>query len=333
MNSVRHIAIWAALGLIVLLVFLSIYGAFLGSERAKEFFNSPLLCIYWLALTISLFIGFKAFNRLLRVPSLTMMHLGCILVLLGSLLGSQANHKLQKHVFGIDKITSGSMIIYEGMRQNIVRLENSSQVKELPFDIELKDFQLEHYKPEYLYVQAVSSDQSWKFPVVKDKEFDLGDDFGSIKILETFENCKIIIDGFYHAAIDSPQPGYNPALLVQLKFPDGTVKEKYIFERFPGHAHPDDRFTFRYLRTVRDYISDVKVVKNDETLDEKRIEVNHPLHFGGYHFYQDSYDNEAGEYTVLMVTSDSGLSLVYIGYILLGCGAFWHFWLRHLSKK
>ena len=332
MNNYKPIVIRAALILIILLIFLSIYGAFLGSERARDFFNSPILSAFWLALTLSLIAGLAVFHRLARVPGLLLMHLGCIFILVGSVWGSKVGHKIQKQLFGIDKITSGTMMIYEGLSQSIVRLENSSQVKELPFSIHLKDFRLEHYKPEYLYVQA-SSGQNWKFPVEIDKQFNLGDDFGTITILKTFENCKIIIDGFYHTAIDSREPGYNPALQIRLTAPDGTVKEKYIFERFPGHSHPEEKFKFRYFRIVSDYISAVKVVKDDNTLAEKNVEVNHPLHFGGYHFYQHSYDNEAGKYTVLMVCSDSGLYIVYIGYLLLGCGAFWHFWFRNLLKK
>ncbi len=331
MKNFRRIVIWAALILIILLIFLSIYGAFLGSERAKGFFNSLPLSIYWLVLTLLLVTGLAVFHRLVCVPGLLLMHSGCIFVLVGFMWGSQAGHKLQKQVFGIDKIPSGTMTILKGQSQNLVTLENSSRIKELPFHIELKDFRLEHYKPAHLYVQALTG-QSWKFPVETGTEFHLGDDFGTITILRTFENFKIIIDEDNRTAIDSPEPGYNAALQVQFRFPDGSVKESYVFERFPGHAHPDDKFILNYRRIIRDYISDLKIISNGQTLAEKSIEVNHPLHFGGYHFYQHSYDDKAGEYSVLLVCSDSGLNLIYAGYLLLGCGAFWHFWLRHIFK-
>ena len=62
----------------------------------------------------------------------------------------------------------------------------------------------------------------------------------------------------------------------------------------------------------------------------KSIEVNKPLHYGGYLFYQQGYDGDAGRYTVLGVTSDKGLGIVFLGYILLCTGVFWHFWLRHI---
>lgn len=334
MKNFRRIVIRAALVLIILLIFLSIYGAFLGSERAKEFFNSPLLSIFWAALTILLAVGLVVFRRLVRVPGLLMMHLGCIFILLGSMWGSRAGHRLQKQICGVDKVLSGYMTIFEGQSQNLVILENSEKIKQLPFNIELKDFRLEYYKPEYLYVHALSG-QSWKFPVEEGTEFNLGEEFGTITILRTFDNFKIIIDKDKRkrTIIDSPRPGYNPALQIRLKSPDGTIKERYVFERFTGHIRPEDKLALNYHRTIKDYISDLKITKDGHILAEKTIEVNHPLHFGGYHFYQNSYDADAGRYTVLMVSSDSGLNLVYTGYLMLGCGAFWHFWLRHLFKK
>jgi len=84
---------------------------------------------------------------------------------------------------------------------------------------------------------------------------------------------------------------------------------------------------------VRDYISSLAVIENDKTVAEKNVEVNHPLHYGGYYFYQYSYDAQAGQYSVLMVVSDTGLGLVYAGYVMLCAGVIWHFWLRDIFKK
>jgi cytochrome c biogenesis protein ResB len=79
---------------------------------------------------------------------------------------------------------------------------------------------------------------------------------------------------------------------------------------------------------VRDYTSDVSVVEQGAEVARKAIEVNHPLHYGGYHFYQHSYDSENEAYTILSVTSDSGLSVVYGGFILLCLGSFYGCWVQ-----
>jgi hypothetical protein len=88
-----------------------------------------------------------------------------------------------------------------------------------------------------------------------------------------------------------------------------------------------------YARDISDYISELQVIENQRIVKEKNIEVNHPLHYGGYHFYQQDYDHEEGRYTVLQVTSDSGLTFVYSGYFMLCIGIFWHFWFRKLWSK
>lgn len=78
---------------------------------------------------------------------------------------------------------------------------------------------------------------------------------------------------------------------------------------------------------ISDYKSRLTVLDDaDGTLAEKVIEVNDPLHHGGYHFYQHSYDSHGGRYTILGVHSDAGLNVVYLGFALLCLGVTWLFW-------
>ncbi len=229
----RRAVMWAALALVILSVFLFVYGAFLGSYEAKNFFNSPALSAYWLAFMAFLAAAFVTFRRLIRLPGLLLIHAGCILILAGAVWGSGTGLKIHNRLFGTDKIQMGQMVIFEGDAENHILLENGGLIKELPFHIKLKDFRIEYYKTE----------------------------------------------------------------------------------------------------SIRDYISDIQVIKDGNVVAEKSIEVNHPLHFGGYHFYQSSYDTAAHRYTVLSVVSDTGLGLVYAGYMTIGVGVFWHFWLRHIFTK
>jgi hypothetical protein len=223
------------------------------------------------------------------------------------------------------------MIIFEGDAENRIWLEDSGRVKELPFHIKLKDFRIEYYKPEYL--EILTHQGRSKIPVEIGSALSIGPDFGTITIVRVFENFKISIDGDNKTVVDDPQPGYNPALEVLIKNPDGAVITKYVFERFPDYIHPEDKLLLRYYKSVRDYISDIQVIKDGNVVAEKTIEVNHPLHFGGYHFYQSSYDTEVHRYTVLSVVSDTGLDFVYAGYMALVAGVFWHLWIRHIFTK
>jgi hypothetical protein len=311
---------------------LSIYGAFLGAGRAKGFFNSIPLGVYWLALAGLLIIAIAAFRRLLRIPGLLLTHLGCVLVLAGAIWGSERGHSLQQKLIGIDKIPQGQMIIFEGTSERHVKLEADKGVKELPFWVKLKDFRLEHYEPGYLIVQTRGQER-WRLPVEVGTEQSLGPEFGSVMITKRFENFKITFDGTQRIAVDSPQPGSNPALEVQIMDPNGAVTTKYVFERFGGHVHPEDKLLLSYHRIISEFISDIQIIKDGKVLIEKSLEVNHPVYFGGYHFYQHAYDDKAGEYTILMVTSDTGLNIVYLGYFMLCVGVFWQFWVRRILRK
>ena len=84
---------------------------------------------------------------------------------------------------------------------------------------------------------------------------------------------------------------------------------------------------------VRDYKSQLVIIRDGQQVSQATIEVNKPLHYGGYHFYQSSYDQQGHEYTVLEVVSDSGLSAFYAGVVLVGVGCVWRFWVSPVIKK
>ncbi len=260
------------------------------------------------------------------------MHVGAISVLAGAMWGSSVAHNLREKLFATRKFQTAQMVIYEQQAEKHVVSEISGKVIELPFSIKLKDFRIKYYKPEYLHIQA-SGDRNWLVPVEIGNEVLLDSDLGSITVLRSFENFRIKIDGDKRIAIDANGPGSNPALELQLKDPNGNTTTRYAFERFTAHARPEDKLALGYYRIIRDYISELQIIKDGKILAEKSIEVNHPLHFGGYHFYQHSYDSENKQYTVLMVVSDSGLGLVYAGYAMLCIGVFQHFWLKDIFKK
>lgn len=409
MNKFKREVIWAALLLIMLLTVLSIYGAFIGAERAQGFFNSSPLAVFWAILFLALAAGFVAFRRLIRVPGLLLMHAGGILILIGGALGSEKGYRAT----GNNKILKGQMQIFEGQTTNHVQTEKKiplfevalgfasaldrrtmpqnlrqefvrqqaplaqdagvwvnqpggewmiadeknqyfvrreganlrvydfvREMKELPFAIKLNDFRMEYYgtsEPSYLQVQTADG-QVRSVPAEVGREIDLGSD-GTAKIVKKYENLKITIEGEKREYYDDPSPGSNPALEVQITKPDGQATTQYVYSLHPGFSHTAGGPKLVYSKPaaggpVRDYISELEVVDpNGTVLAKKDIEVNHPLHYGGYHFYQSSYDARAGRYTVLQVVSDTGIKIVFAGYWLLCIGVVWHMWLRHLFKK
>ncbi|MBK3332012.1 cytochrome c biogenesis protein CcsA [Persephonella atlantica] len=95
-----------------------------------------------------------------------------------------------------------------------------------------------------------------------------------------------------------------------INLPFSIYLKDFVVERYPGSMQPSS------------YESDV-IVKDPENNKEfeYRIYMNHTLEYGGYKFFQSSYDpDEKG--TVLSVNHDPGKVPTYIGYVLLALGLF-----------
>lgn len=73
-------------------------------------------------------------------------------------------------------------------------------------------------------------------------------------------------------------------------------------------------------RFVKSYKSQVTVRRAGDILKEGVIEVNKPLSFGGFNFYQYGHDVDLPGQTILQVVGDPGLPCVYSGYFVLLAG-------------
>ena len=80
-------------------------------------------------------------------------------------------------------------------------------------------------------------------------------------------------------------------------------------EQFTIDHYPDGR-------SPRQYTSRLRI--DGEACE---VSVNHPLRHGGYTIYQDSYDQQAGSFTVLQLVRDPWLPLIFVGIALLAAGA------------
>lgn len=372
MAKLRRFLLWATLDLIVALIVLSIYGAFIGADRAKGFFNSLPLAVYWVLFLLTLVAGFYAFKRLRSAPSSFCIHAGCVAVLIGGFWGSRTGQNLQRQWLGQEIIPEGQMLLMDGQQERQVYINTDPEImgkwrvyiepdpnnlgrprvymntkpaykRELPFEIVLDRFRMEFY-PGKLYVQNLDTRKQWDFPVEAGAVYDLGPPHGQIKIARVFENFKVSLEESEEMdddgrpkrttrIFDDPGPGSNRALEVHIA---GEVRPRYVFEQNAGHTTPDSPLGLIYRSgMVSDYISEVKVLVDGEVVKRKNIEVNYPLYYGGYHFYQSSYggdERSGGMYTVLSVVPYTGLYWVYLGYILLCLGVAWQCWLLSIRK-
>ena len=127
----------------------------------------------------------------------------------------------------------------------------------------------------------------------------------------------------------------TPAILVEIEGPRGRVAD-WMLANNPPKWYPDKNFALLYEQSgmvVKDYKSILRVVDGGKTVMTKTIEVNDPLKYKGYVFYQSSYDPEGEKYTGLQVTRNPGLAVVYSGFILLCVGVVFIFYVKPFLRR
>lgn len=104
-----------------------------------------------------------------------------------------------------------------------------------------------------------------------------------------------------------------------------------ITRNLPFAIHLRDFQLDRYAGSMSpsSYASEVSVIDpmNNKEFDT-RIFMNNVLDYGGYRFFQSSYDPDEGG-TILSVNRDPGKIPTYIGYFLLTLGLVWNFFTKN----
>jgi cytochrome c biogenesis protein ResB len=100
--------------------------------------------------------------------------------------------------------------------------------------------------------------------------------------------------------------------------------------RFESQAAADAE---RLAGPIKDYKSTLQIIVNGKLVKEKTIEVNAPLAYGGYTFYQSGYDPRDPSWTSLQVVRDPGVLIVYAGFVLMMVGLTVVFWLAPAAES
>ncbi len=127
----------------------------------------------------------------------------------------------------------------------------------------------------------------------------------------------------------------NPAIFIEMEGPRGKYTD-WVLAHNPPKWYPDNNFAILYEKSgmeVKDYKSILRVVENGRTMVTKTIEVNNPLKYNGYVFYQSSYDPEGERYTGLQVTRNPAIIVVYTGFILLCLGIVFIFYVKPFLRR
>ncbi len=79
---------------------------------------------------------------------------------------------------------------------------------------------------------------------------------------------------------------------------------------------------------VKDYRARLAILEGERKVLGKTIEVNDPLTYGGYTFYQSNYRKEDPTYSGILVVKDPGLPLVWAGFIAICLGVIFIYYVR-----
>ena len=323
------------LSLLTAFTIFSVYGAFVGAQRAKVFFNSMPMIVFWCLLLSLLVVGFFVYVSLRKRFALMLIHAGCVLVLAGGMVGSQRGHALLDPLFQKDAFVKGTMSLHQGQSSNRVALDTDTGVGELPFTIGLKEAFIEYYdKPAIRFYFSDAADSGFTIPAEVGKEIELPGDRGTLQVTGAYRNFKMRqVDGRM-TPYEAVEPGSNPAYELVLVL-DGKPSETFfVFERFGMHAMPGRSYRAEYAapRMVKDYKSTLQVIDKEKVVKESTIEVNKPLYYGGYHFYQSTFAYDAsGPVSGISVSSSRGVWTVFVGYAMIFIGLVLQFWPKLLK--
>jgi cytochrome c biogenesis protein ResB len=317
------------IALILLIAGVSIFGTLIEPRKALEtVYHSPLFVLLLALLGVNLiFCALLRVRLRLSMVGFLTTHIGVLLVLLGAVVGGACG-------------TAGMMQLFVGDTSH--RFLTGDQIeKELPFSVRLNQFSVEYYNfleyPDLGDLIAADNEGNIiaKVPVEKGAEFFIGD--YSIKIIDFVPDFVKLDTGEVTTRSQMPR---NPALLVSVSG-GGKVSERWIFAKFPQmdhfYAHRESlpfNLVFEFRERIKSYRSDVSVLDwAGGELKRQTIEVNSPLSYGGYAFYQASYDREQHNWSGLQVVSDPGLPVVYAGFCLLIFGVFFILYAKPYLKR
>lgn len=343
MNDLRRLLRWFVLALLFGWAGLSVFGAFLGAERAHAVFSSPPLIGFWLAFAAIQVAGFAVFAVLRRAPGLLALHLGIVLIFTGFMMNSENGHRLAARLPGPAKTPRAFLRLEEGQSSAAVfDRAFSRKLGALPFSVRLNAFEMEHYPlsdapPPLLYGSLAPEPGSphfnWKTQSLKwrpGRTARLADT--PIRFRAT-DNAPSMDDGSISLALELSADGETRGQT--LTCPPGEPFTRLalspLFPSLTNLNRTASLFLARPVPAVRTYRSRVTVLQDGKET-EADILVNRPLHVGGYHLYQLSWGESPRRYTELLVVSDTGIHWTYAGFLLLGAGSAFHFWRRRIPS-
>ncbi len=221
--------------------------------------------------------------------------------------------------------------------ETVAQFVDDRGVRSLPFAMHLVNFEIETYDQsaaEQVLIQWPAKNRQAALPV-------------KLGVEQTFEEFKITVLKYIpDFTVDmqtreitsrSSQPR-NPAILVAVNGPT-YQNHRWVFAKFPEFDHGATESPLQMVYAAKRADGPIKSFKSTVRLPngEHTLEVNRPLSYSGYTFYQSGYNPNDLAYTSFQVVKDPGVPVVYTGFglMIVGLGIVFYLnpWLNERRKQ
>ncbi|MFH1729415.1 MAG: cytochrome c biogenesis protein ResB [Pseudomonadota bacterium] len=313
--------------LFILLIFGSIAGTLVNQQDALKFVYHSWWFISILgALGLNILVcTFYKRKLTFRNLGFLLTHLAVIIILIGGIVGAVFGQK------GFLSLEVNEMSDHFYIDKKPVKLD---------FHIALEEFKLERYEED-----MASKSLGRIFIRTSDEKKQVSENVEINKKIDFYQMASIEIVRYEpHFFIDLKTKEFgsrdenpvNPAIYVKIHEGD-KVEKRWVFAKFPGMTMSEHRsgldiayFTDQRPSRIKDFKSTLVILEDEKEVLRKTIEVNDPLEYKGYRFYQNSYDQESQLWSGLEVVKDPGLWIIYFGFLLLCLGVVFIFYVKPL---
>ena len=279
------------------------------------------------ALTILLFLGNLGLSLSWRLVPFKLKNLQFILFHAGFWIA------LSCAIFGSPDLQRLVVPIEEGKANNLGYTMESETPQPLPFAIFLHDFTLEEYPPQLLLYDPQSGklfDERSKAAVLVHKGVTASWSGLDVQVLDYIPYA---LPGKNGVPEPADRKAGIPFAKIRIILANTAPREEWITTGSPMVDTRDAQAGSLYLGirpgTPKAFRSTVTIHSQSGEQTKATLEVNHPVNFDGWKFYQMGYDQKAGRWSqvsVIEVIRDPWLPAVYLGFFMIMAGNLLFFW-------
>ncbi|MDA8243565.1 MAG: cytochrome c biogenesis protein ResB [Elusimicrobia bacterium] len=296
--------------------------------RLDNVFSSPWFLLLLAAGALNMLAcTVKQWKVLRHRPGVFLSHLGVFLMFVGGAVsGLFATHGVLPLETGLPR---GDFFLRSG------------GMAEMPFRVLLKEFNIRYWDDEKHIIhvlKTIGAPGMEQEGVVESVEVKPGQDVRfksgapALSVLNFYPDFSIGENG----PMSVGDARNNPALTVK-PAGDKAARMSYLFAAHPDfHGMADTggyRFVYEYRPgQIKQFESRIAIVEDGQEKLEKVINVNTPLTYRGYRFYQSGYDENNLNSSTLQVSRDPSVLVIYAGFLILMAGLTWAFWKEMAAK-